>query len=83
MMPPVVHSLLSLWLIHDQPMKFIKIILALVAALWALALVPRLLFFLSHQGDNDLAFSALMGSVFGILLATAISIALFRSASNS
>lgn len=60
-------------------MKAIKIIFAVLAALWALALVPKLLAGLSQSG-GPFAFSHIMGSVFGILIASAISIALFRSA---
>jgi hypothetical protein len=60
-------------------MKVIKIVLGSLAGLWALALIPKLLMSLSHT-DSPLAFSYIMGSVFGILIASAISIALFRSA---
>jgi len=60
-------------------MKAIKIGFGTLAALWALALVPKLLTSLSHT-DAPLAFSHIMGSVFGILIASAISLALFRSA---
>jgi hypothetical protein len=60
-------------------MKFIKIILAVLAALWALALIPKLIAGISQSG-GAFAFSHIMGSVVGILIASAISIALFRSA---
>jgi hypothetical protein len=60
-------------------MKAIKIIFAILAALWALALIPKLLAGLSHSG-GAYAFGHVMGSVVGILLASAISIGLFRSA---
>lgn len=59
-------------------MKAIKIIFGVLAALWALALVPKLLAGLSQEGP--FVFSHIMGSVAGILIASAISIALFRSA---
>jgi hypothetical protein len=59
-------------------MKVIKIILGVLAALWALALLPKLIAGISQGGS--LAFSHVMGSVVGILIAAAISIALFRSA---
>lgn len=60
-------------------MKVVKIIFAVLAALWALALIPKLLAGLS-QSSGPFAFSHIMGSAFGILIASAISIALFRSA---
>jgi len=60
-------------------MKILKIIVGALAALWALALVPKLVAGIS-QGGGGFAFSHIMGSVFGILIASAISIALFRSA---
>jgi Na+/alanine symporter len=60
-------------------MKIVKIIFAILAALWALALIPKLLAGIS-QGSGAFAFSHIMGSVVGILIATAISITLFRSA---
>jgi hypothetical protein len=60
-------------------MKILKMILAVVAALWALALIPKLLAWLSHS-DGPLGFSHIMGSIVGILVASAISFALFRSA---
>ena len=63
-------------------MKIVKIVFGILAALWALALVPKLLAGISHS-DAPLAFSHIMGSVVGILIASAISIALFRSASRS
>lgn len=62
-----------------KSMKAIKIIFAVLAALWALALIPKLLAGLT-QSSGAYAFSHVMGSVVGILLASAISIALFRSA---
>jgi hypothetical protein len=60
-------------------MKIVKILFAVLAALWALALIPKLLAWVSHSG-GPLGFSHIMGSVVGILIASAISIALFRSA---
>jgi hypothetical protein len=60
-------------------MKIVKIIFAVLAALWGLALIPKLIAGLSHTGGTY-AFSHIMGAVFGILIAAAISIALFRSA---
>jgi hypothetical protein len=60
-------------------MKTVKIIFAIIAALWALAYVPNLLAGLSHS-NGSLAFSHMMGSLVGFLLASVISIALFRSA---
>ena len=60
-------------------MKIIKILFGVLAALWALALVPKLLAGISHS-DAPFAFSHIMGSVVGILIASAISIVLFRSA---
>jgi hypothetical protein len=60
-------------------MKVIKIIFAVLAGLWALALIPKLIYGISHTG-GAYAFSHIMGSVVGILIASAISIALFRSA---
>ena len=62
-------------------MKVIKIVFGIVSALWALAYVPKLLDGTSQYGD--LAFSHMMGAVVGILIASSISIALFRSASRS
>lgn len=60
-------------------MKAVKIIFAVLAALWAVALIPKLLAGISQSGA-PFAFSHIMGSVVGILIAAAISIALFRSA---
>jgi uncharacterized membrane protein required for colicin V production len=60
-------------------MKVVKIVFGSLAALWALALIPKLHGAITHTGT--LVFSHAMGSVFGILIASAISIALFRSAS--
>ena len=62
-------------------MKIIKIILSALAALWALALIPKLIAGISQSG-GAFAFSHIMGSVVGILIASAISIALFRSANR-
>ncbi len=63
-------------------MKIIKIVFAVLAALWALALVPKLLVGITH-GSGAFAFSHIMGSVVGILIGTAISIALFKSARST
>jgi hypothetical protein len=60
-------------------MKIIKILFGILAALWALALIPKLLAWISHS-DARLAFSHIMGSSVGILIAAAISVVLFRSA---
>ena len=60
-------------------MKILKMIFAVVAALWALALIPKLLAGLSHS-EAPLGFSHIMGSIVGILTASAISFALFRRA---
>jgi len=60
-------------------MKIIKIIFGVLAALWALALIPKLLSGFS-ESDSPVASSHLLGSVAGILIMTAISIALFSSA---
>ncbi len=60
-------------------MKLLKIIFAVIAALWALALMPKLVTWLSHT-DAPLAFSHIMGSTVGILIASAISVTLFKSA---
>lgn len=60
-------------------MKIIKILFAVLAALWALALIPTLFTWIFHS-NAPFAFSHIMGSVVGILIASAISLALFRSA---
>jgi hypothetical protein len=60
-------------------MKAVKILFAVLAALWALALIPKLFAGISHSG-GPFAFSHIMGSVAGILIASVISIILFRSA---
>ena len=60
-------------------MKALKIIFAIIAALWACAYIPKLIAGLSQSGGS-FAFSHMMGSVVGFLLAAAISITLFRSA---
>jgi hypothetical protein len=60
-------------------MKIIKILFAVLAALWALALIPKLSKGISHS-DEPFAISRIMGSVAGIFIAAAISIGLFRSA---
>jgi uncharacterized membrane protein len=59
--------------------KIVKIFFAILTAIWALALIPKLLYGISHIGA-PFAFSYMMGSLFGMLLVSAISIALFRSA---
>ena len=60
-------------------MKVVKILFGVLAALWGLALIPKLLSGIFHS-DAPFAFSRMMGSVAGILIASAISIGLFRSA---
>jgi len=60
-------------------MKIVKLLFAVLMAIWALALVPKLLNGIAHSGAPS-AFSYTMGSLFGMLLVSAISIALFRSA---
>ena len=62
-------------------MKVIKIVFGILAALWAIALFPKL--FGGNSQGGDLAFSHSMGSVVGILISSAISVALFRSALKS
>jgi hypothetical protein len=59
-------------------MKTIKIIFGILAALWALAYIPKIYAGISQS--DTFAFSRIMGSVAGILIASAISISLFRSA---
>lgn len=63
-------------------MKAIKIILGVLAAFWALALLPKLFLWITHS-DAPLAFSHIMGSLVGILIAAAISIVFFRSAAKA
>ncbi len=63
-------------------MKAIKIIFALLAAGWAILLIPKLLATLSADSSAYNTGRA-FGSVAGILLASAISFSLFRSASKS
>ena len=60
-------------------MKAVKIIFAVLAAVWAIALVPKLMDGISKSGD-PLMLSRAAGSVLGIGLASAVSIMLFRSA---
>jgi hypothetical protein len=60
-------------------MKALKLLLALIAAVWAMALIPKLLLAISHSGA-PFAFSYAMGSTVGILIAGALSLSLFRSA---
>ena len=60
-------------------MKIIKIIFGVLAALWALAYIPKILSEVSHS-DTPFTPSRVLGSVAGILIMTAISIALFRNA---
>lgn len=62
-------------------MKALKIIFAILAALWALALVPKLIYGIFHIGD-PLAISRIAGSIIGMVLASAISIILFKSSRN-
>jgi hypothetical protein len=81
-LPPAVAQLRLVRWLRLQPiqhMKAVKIIFAILAALWVLALVPKLLAGVS-QSAGPFAFSHIMGSVAGILIASAISIILFRSA---
>ena len=59
-------------------MKAIKIIFAVLAAFWALAYVPKLIASISQAGD-PFVLSRVAGSILGIVLASAISILLFRS----
>ena len=63
-------------------MKLIKVILGIMAGLWALACVPRLLVLFQHS-NSDLSFSYKAGAVAGFLFASALCIALFKSAGNS
>ena len=63
-------------------MKFLKILLGILAGLWALAMVSRLLQLFQHS-DSDLASSYKLGSVAGFLFALAFCIALLSSASKS
>jgi hypothetical protein len=65
--------------IEHYKMKIIKIIFGVLAALWALAYIPKITTGISHS-DGSFASSRISGSVAGCLIATAISIALFRSA---
>jgi len=60
-------------------MKIVKIIFGTLAALWALAVLFEL-FTKAPQWTGSLAFSKWMGAITGILLPSAISITLFRSA---
>jgi hypothetical protein len=60
-------------------MKILKIVFGTLAAVWALAYIPKLLLWISHS-DASFAFSHIMGSAVGMLIATAISITLFRKA---
>jgi hypothetical protein len=57
-------------------MKIIKIIFAVLAGLWALALIPKLI----AEIDAPSLTTRLLGSIAGILIMTAISITLFKSA---
>jgi hypothetical protein len=59
-------------------MRVLKLLGGIVTAVWALALIPKLIGRIS-QSDAASNFSYVMGSVVGILFMTAISIALFRS----
>jgi len=60
-------------------MKFIKTLFGVLAALWAIAYIPKLLTGIHHMGSSY-AFSHMMGSVVGLLLASAISLSFFKSA---
>jgi uncharacterized membrane protein len=60
-------------------MRIVKLVFGILAAVWALALIPKLLSGFFHSGA-PFAFSYMMGSVVGILIVSAISITLLRSA---
>jgi hypothetical protein len=64
--------------IEHHKMKIIKIIFGVLAALWALACIPKIISEVSHS-DAPFTPSRILGSVAGILIMTAIGIALFRS----
>jgi hypothetical protein len=60
-------------------LKIIKIIFGVITALWALALVPQLVDAISNIAKPH-AFANAAGSVFGMLLASTLSVLLFRKA---
>ena len=60
-------------------MRAVKIFFAVLAAAWAFALVLKLAAGVWPSGGS-FAFSHIMGSVVGILIASALSIVLFQSA---
>ena len=60
-------------------MKALKIVFALLAAGWAIALIPKLLKTISQSGA-PFGISHILGTCAGILIAVAVSVALFRSA---
>jgi hypothetical protein len=60
-------------------LKIIKITIGVVAAVWALALIPQLVEAVSHS-ERPHAFGTAEGSILGILMASTISVVFFRKA---
>ena len=64
-------------------MRFLKIVLGILAGLWAMFQLPRLITLFTQHGSSDLATSYKLGALTGFLVATALCIALFSSAGKS
>ena len=61
-------------------MRLVKILFGLLAGVFALAHLYRIIMFFTASGDSAYAGSRLMGSVAGFLVGIVISLVLFRSA---
>ena len=60
-------------------MRVIKIAVGVLAGLYVLALVPKLIVGLLSVGGGRLAVNRLVGTIAGMLLGTAISLFMFKS----
>ena len=64
-------------------MNLLKVILGILAGLWAMIQLPRLIAAFTQHSTSDLSASYKLGSVAGFLFACALCIALFSSVSKS
>ncbi len=61
-------------------MKVVKTILGILAGLWAMFQLPRLIAAFTQHSTSDLSSSYKLGALAGFLFASALCIALFNSA---
>ena len=60
-------------------MKFIKIVLGILAGLWAMLQLPKVIAAFTHHSNSDLSSSYKLGAVAGFIFAVALCIVLFNS----